>query len=61
VTPGHSLVIMRRHGSNGLTLHQPEWNAAVELVHSMDNNAGLNFKHPIDQVRVTALVDQLQG
>ena len=35
VTPGHSLVIPRRHGVDGLTLHQPEWNAAVELVHSI--------------------------
>jgi hypothetical protein len=26
-----------------------------------DNNVGLNFKHPINHVRVTALVDQLQG
>jgi diadenosine tetraphosphate (Ap4A) HIT family hydrolase len=30
VTPGHSLVIPRRHGSNGLALHQPVWNAVVE-------------------------------
>jgi diadenosine tetraphosphate (Ap4A) HIT family hydrolase len=30
VTPGHSLVIPRRHGSDGLALHQPEWNALVE-------------------------------
>ena len=35
VTPGHSLVIPRRHGADGLALHQPEWNAVVELVHSM--------------------------
>jgi len=27
VTPGHSLVIPRRHGADGLELHQPEWNA----------------------------------
>ena len=32
VTPGHSLVIPRRHGSDGLALHQPEWNAVVELL-----------------------------
>jgi hypothetical protein len=31
VTPGHSLVIPRRHGSDGLAVHQPEWNAEVEL------------------------------
>ena len=28
---GHSLVIPRRHGADGLELHQPEWNAVVEL------------------------------
>jgi len=32
VTPGHSLVIPRRHGADGLALHQPEWNAVVELL-----------------------------
>jgi diadenosine tetraphosphate (Ap4A) HIT family hydrolase len=32
MTPGHSLVIPRRHGSDGLALHQPEWNAVVELL-----------------------------
>jgi len=32
VTPGHSLVIPRRHGADGLALHQPESNAAVELL-----------------------------
>jgi diadenosine tetraphosphate (Ap4A) HIT family hydrolase len=32
VTPGRSLVIPRRHGADGLTLHQPEWNAMVELL-----------------------------
>jgi hypothetical protein len=32
VTPGHSLVIPRRHGADGLDLHQPEWNAVVELL-----------------------------
>jgi len=32
VTPGHSLVIPRRHGSDGLALHQPEWNAVVEPI-----------------------------
>ena len=30
VTPGHSLVIPRRHGTDGLALHQPEWNAVVD-------------------------------
>jgi ATP adenylyltransferase len=30
VTPGHSLVIPRRHVADGLALHQPEWNAVVE-------------------------------
>ena len=30
VTPGHSLVIPRRHGSDGLALHQREWNAVVD-------------------------------
>ena len=29
---GHSLVIPRRHGDDGLELHQPEWNAVVELL-----------------------------
>ncbi|MCS5694295.1 hypothetical protein NZK33_20295 [Cyanobium sp. FGCU-6] len=32
VTPGHSLVIPWRHGADGLELHQPEWNAVVELL-----------------------------
>jgi diadenosine tetraphosphate (Ap4A) HIT family hydrolase len=32
VTPGHSLVIPRRHVAEGLALHQPEWNAVVELL-----------------------------
>jgi len=32
VTPGHSLVIPRRHVADGLDLHQPEWNAVVELL-----------------------------
>jgi diadenosine tetraphosphate (Ap4A) HIT family hydrolase len=32
VTPGHSLVIPRRHGADGLALHQPEWNTVVELL-----------------------------
>ncbi len=32
VTPGHSLVIPRRHGADGLAMHQPEWNAVVELL-----------------------------
>jgi len=35
VTPGHSLVIWWRHGADGLALHKPEWNALVELVHSI--------------------------
>jgi diadenosine tetraphosphate (Ap4A) HIT family hydrolase len=29
---GHSLVIPRRHAADGLELHQPEWNAVVELL-----------------------------
>jgi ATP adenylyltransferase len=29
---GHSLVIPRRDGPEGLELHQPEWNAVVELL-----------------------------
>ena len=33
VTPGRSLVIPRRHGADGLALHQPEWSAVVELPH----------------------------
>ena len=32
VTPGHSLVIPQRHVADGLALHQPEWNAVVELL-----------------------------
>ena len=32
VTPGHSLVIPRWHVADGLALHQPEWNAVVELL-----------------------------
>ena len=32
VTPGHSLVIPRRHVADGLALHQPEWNAVVVLL-----------------------------
>ena len=32
VTHGHSLVIPRRHGSDGLALHQPERNAVVEPI-----------------------------
>ena len=32
VTPGRSLVIPRRHGADGLALHQPVWNAVVELI-----------------------------
>jgi hypothetical protein len=30
VSEGHSLVIPRRHGADGLALHQPEWNAVVD-------------------------------
>jgi hypothetical protein len=32
VTPGHSLLIPRRQVAGGLMLHQPEWNAVVELI-----------------------------
>ena len=32
VSEGHRLVIPRRHGADGLELHQPEWNAVVELL-----------------------------
>ena len=32
VSEGHSLVIPRRHEADGLELHQPEWNAVVELL-----------------------------
>jgi ATP adenylyltransferase len=32
VSDGHSLVIPRRHMADGLELHQPEWNAVVELL-----------------------------
>jgi len=32
VSEGHSLVIPRHHGADGLKLHQPEWNAVVELL-----------------------------
>jgi diadenosine tetraphosphate (Ap4A) HIT family hydrolase len=32
VTPGHSLVIPRRHVADGMALHQPEWNAVVDLL-----------------------------
>ena len=32
VSEGHSLVIPRRHGADGLALHQPQWNAVVELL-----------------------------
>jgi ATP adenylyltransferase len=32
VSKGHSLVIPRRHVADGLDLHQPEWNAVVELL-----------------------------
>ncbi|MEO1003305.1 MAG: HIT domain-containing protein [Cyanobacteria bacterium J06638_7] len=32
VSPGNSLVIPRRHVADGLALHQPGWNAMVELL-----------------------------
>lgn len=32
MSEGHSLLIPRRHGADGLELHQPEWNAVVELL-----------------------------
>ena len=32
VSEGHSLVVPRRHVADGLELHQPEWNAVVELL-----------------------------
>ncbi len=32
VSEGHSLLIPRRHVADGLELHQPEWNAVVELL-----------------------------
>ena len=32
VSEGHSLVIPKRHVADGLELHQPEWNAVVELI-----------------------------
>ncbi len=32
VSEGHSLVIPRRHMADGLLLHQPEWNAVVDLL-----------------------------
>jgi hypothetical protein len=32
VTEGHSLAIPRRHGADGLELHQPERNAMMELL-----------------------------
>ena len=32
VSVGHSLVIPRRHVADGMALHQPEWNAVVELL-----------------------------
>ena len=32
MSEGRSLVIPRRHGADGLELHQPEWNAVVELL-----------------------------
>jgi len=39
VTLGHSLVIPRRHVADGLALHQPEWNAVVELL-KLRRNSG---------------------
>lgn len=38
VTQGHSLVIPRRHVCDGLELHQPEWNAVVELLPRRDGD-----------------------
>ena len=32
MSEGHSLVLPRRHVADGLELHQPEWNAVVELL-----------------------------
>ena len=32
MSEGHSLVIPRRHVADGLDLHQPEWNAVVDLL-----------------------------
>jgi diadenosine tetraphosphate (Ap4A) HIT family hydrolase len=32
VTGGQSLVIPRRHLADGLALHQPEWNAVIQLL-----------------------------
>ena len=32
LSKGHSLMIPRRHGADGLELHQPQWNAVVELM-----------------------------
>ena len=32
VSEGHSLMIPRRHVADGLDLHQPEWNAVVDLL-----------------------------
>ena len=32
VSNGHSLGIPRRHEADGMDLHQPEWNALVELL-----------------------------
>ena len=32
VSEGHSLVVPRRRVADGLELHQPEWNAVVELL-----------------------------
>jgi diadenosine tetraphosphate (Ap4A) HIT family hydrolase len=32
VSEWHSLVIPRRHGADGLELHQPEWNAMLKLL-----------------------------
>jgi hypothetical protein len=36
---GHSLVISRRHVADGMTLHQPEWNAVVELLKQEVNSS----------------------
>jgi len=61
VTDGHSLVIPRRHLTDGMELHQPEWNAVVELLRQRREqlsgldasisgwNVGLNSGEPAGQ------------
>ncbi len=75
VTPGHSLVIPRRHcggwvgvaptgmecgGGAGSFDTRVLRSAGGNLMPSNDN-VGLDLKHPINHVRITALLDQLQG